>query len=91
MRTWLEQNQLADLKSGLLTEVGAVRQSLDALTKSLSSEVVRANRGGVEPLTQDLRAAVQSLDALLKMLERNPRALIFGGSPAEIRVPEPVK
>ncbi len=91
-RKWLAENNLRSQEvHDLLADFKKLASSLEGIAQSVGTEVTRANRGGIEPLAQDLRAAAQALESLLKMLERNPRALLFGNKPPEITVPEPVK
>lgn len=91
-RKWLAENNLRSQEvHDLLADVRKLGGSLESVANSLNTEVTRANRGGIEPLAQDLRSAAQALESLLKMLERNPRALLFGSKPSEVTVPEPVK
>lgn len=91
VRKYLVDNPLKPSLDAAIVQLEVLQKSVTSFADLAAAELLRVNQGDLSPLVSELRSASSALDDLLRMLRRNPRALLFGEKPPEVSVPEPIK
>lgn len=86
-RKWMEENQVAPYLARAVESLERLEKDLTTQLDGLSSQTKETLRSGVTPALRELRETSAALGRLIKILERQPRALIFGEPPARKPLP----
>jgi phospholipid/cholesterol/gamma-HCH transport system substrate-binding protein len=87
LRAWLDRNDVAPSVQTATAAFVAATADLQRLAKVIEAESVGLTHGELAPALADLRAAATAFLRMTELLQRNPRALLFGEPPAEKPLP----
>lgn len=84
---WLDQNAITPELDRAIGALNTLVQRADTLATTFEKEGITLVRAELVPTTRRLRASLVSLDRLLRGLDRDPSAILFGGPAAERPLP----
>ena len=87
LRKWMADNQTAAYLERAVAAVEGLQKQLTEELGTLSASTSEAMRTGVTPALLEIGRAASALGRLIELLERQPRALIFGVPPARQPLP----
>ncbi|MAB77797.1 MAG: hypothetical protein CMJ89_00460 [Planctomycetes bacterium] len=87
LRKWMADNQTADYLERAVAAVEGLQKQLSEELGTLSASTSEAMRTGVTPALLEIGRAASALGRLIELLERQPRALIFGTPPTRQPLP----
>jgi len=87
LQKWMDANQVAPHLKAAVAVIKDLEEHLSKELGTLSASTSEAMRTGVTPALLEIGRAASALGRLIELLERQPRALIFGVPPARQPLP----